>query len=224
LNDSFDKNDNSSCSTLTRPPVDFNFAETKHNKMNAPRYNAFNPIHKALRTLMFDTILKLQRSDLGNVEESLPAIAQVELLLKMMDGHAHHEDHFILHPIEEKAPAFIREFEGEHVTDLALGNQLREMIAAWRQAEDKRRAGSQLYYALNAFVAFNLQHMNKEELELNQLLWHHYTDGEILAMVEKLLQSVSPEEMKIATEWMIKGLNSVELEFMKNSMKETQVA
>ncbi|HVU93588.1 MAG TPA: hemerythrin domain-containing protein [Puia sp.] len=179
--------------------------------MNAPRYNAFNPIHKALRTLMFDTVLRLQRSDLGNVEESLPAIRQVGLLLQLMDGHAHHEDHFILHPIEEKAPAFILEFEGEHVTDLALGKQLREMIEAWHGAEDKREAGSRLYYALNAFVAFNLNHMNKEEHELNQLLWRHYSDADILGMVRRIQQSVPPEEMRIVAEWMIQGLNNPEI-------------
>lgn len=179
--------------------------------MNTARFNAFNQIHKALRTLMFDTIMRLQQSDLGDVEASLPAIAQVELLLQLMDGHAHHEDHFILHPVEKKAPALIREFESEHVTDLALANQLREKIEAWRGAEDKRHEGRELYYALNAFVAFNLQHMNKEEQQLNQMLWQHYTDEEILGLVRKLLQSVSPEETKIVAEWMIKGLNDLEL-------------
>jgi hypothetical protein len=41
---------------------------------------------------MFDTILRLERSELGNVEES---------------------------PAEEKDPAFIKEFESEHVIDVA---------------------------------------------------------------------------------------------------------
>jgi len=179
--------------------------------MNTLRFNSFNEIHKALRTLMFDTIMRVQHSNLADPVESAPAIAQVGLLLAMMDGHAHHEDHFILHPIEEKAPALIREFESEHVADLALSGELREKIAAYQGAEDKLQAGKQLYYALNAFVAFNLNHMNKEEQLLNQVLWEHYSDQELIGIVQKIKQSVPPDEMQVAFEWIVKGLNNTEL-------------
>ncbi|MBS1606489.1 MAG: hemerythrin domain-containing protein [Bacteroidetes bacterium] len=180
--------------------------------MNTARLNPFNEIHKALRTLMFDTVLKLQRSNLADPAETRPAIAQVELLVELMDGHAHHEDEFVLHPAEEIAPGLIHEFESEHVTDMALTNDLRQRIADYHKAEDKEYSGRQLYYALNAFVAFNLNHMNKEEQVLNPVLWSNYSDEQLLEMVGRIKQSVPPEEMRITLEWMRKGLNSVELQ------------
>ncbi|HEY6901489.1 MAG TPA: hemerythrin domain-containing protein [Puia sp.] len=179
--------------------------------MHTPRFNAFNQIHKAYRTLMFDTVMQLQHSDFGNPESCRAAIDQTSLLLELMDDHAHHEDTFILHAAESKAPDLIHEFESEHVTDLALSNQLREKIAAYWQAEDKALAGKEIYYALNAFVAFNLQHMNKEELVLNPVLWQHYSDQELLGIVQNIQRSISPEKMNIAAEWMIKGLANTEL-------------
>ncbi|MBS1662366.1 MAG: hemerythrin domain-containing protein [Bacteroidetes bacterium] len=179
--------------------------------MHTTRYNVFGQIHKALRTLMFDSVLQLQRADLSDPENTRPAITRIELLLGMMDGHAHHEDHFILHAAEKHAPALIQEFENEHVTDLALTGQLREKIAAYWQAEDKPNAGKEIYYALNDFIAFNLEHMNKEEQVLNLVLWEHYTDAELFGMVQNIQRSIAPAEMDIAAEWMIKGMGNAEL-------------
>lgn len=179
--------------------------------MHSTRYNVFNQIHKALRTLMFDTILKLQHANLADPENTRPAIEQTMLLLGMMDGHAHHEDHFILHAVEQHDPALIQKFESEHVTDLALSNQLREKIAAYWQAEDKINAGKDIFYALNAFVAFNLEHLNKEEQLLNQVLWKHHTDAELIGIVQNIQRSIPPEEMDAAAEWMVKGMGDAEL-------------
>lgn len=188
--------------------------------MHSTRFNAFNQIHKALRTLMFDTILRLQHSHFADPESSRPAIGQVELLLGMMDGHAHHEDNFILHAAEKHAPDLIHEFESEHAIDLSLSNQLREKIAAYWLAEDKSSAGKEIYYALNAFVAFNLEHMNKEEQVLNPVLWSHYTDAELLGIVRAIQQSIPPEELNIGLEWMIKALGDSELLPWLRSVKQ----
>ena len=179
--------------------------------MQTSRFNGFNQIHKALRTLMFDTIMQVQQVDLSDVEASRPAIEQVELLLDHMDDHADHEDHFILHPAESHAPDLICEFESEHVIDLRLSSQLMEKIAAYRASEDRLAAGREVYYALNAFVAFNLQHMNKEEQVLNEVLWQHYSDGELLSFVRNIQQSIAPEKAAVTMKWMIKGMNNVEL-------------
>lgn len=168
---------------------------------------------------MFDTVMRLQRADPGDPVGFRQAIEQIELLLELMDGHANHEDHFILHPMEERAPILIQEFESEHVVDLALSAQLRQKIAIYHEADDKEEVGRQLYYALNAYVAFNLQHMNKEEQQLNQVLWAHYSDQELLGVVQKIKQSVRPDEMKIVFEWMVKGLNNVELLQWLNALK-----
>jgi len=179
--------------------------------MHTSRYNGFNQIHKGLRTLMFDTIMKVQHADLSDAESSREAIQQVETLLDQMDDHADHEDHYILHPAGKHAPELAQEFESEHVMDLHLSNQLREKIDIYRKAKDKASAGKEIYYALNAFVAFNLQHMNKEEQVLNKTLWEHYTDTDLQNIVRTLQQSIPPEKGAVTMAWIIKGLNDVEL-------------
>lgn len=160
---------------------------------------------------MFDTIMKVQHADLSDAEASRPAIEQVEILLDQMDDHADHEDNFILHPAGTHAPELAQEFESEHVIDLHLSNQLREKIDIYRRSKDKLTAGKDIYYALNAFVAFNLQHMNKEEQVLNKVLWQNYSDIELQTIVRNIQQSIPPEKTAFMMEWMIKGMNDVEL-------------
>ncbi|GAB2685301.1 hypothetical protein GCM10027037_03480 [Mucilaginibacter koreensis] len=187
--------------------------------MNTPRFNVFNQIHKGLRALLFDTVMQLQQTDLTNIEKSAPAIAQVELLLDLFDAHAYHEDSCILNAAEQHAPAVIKSFESEHETDLELARQLRATVAAYKVATDTFSAGNNIYYALNDFVAFNLKHMNKEEQLLNSVLWQHYTDAEILDMERNIQQCIEPQKMNVYFEWMIKGMNDVELRMWLTAVK-----
>lgn len=179
--------------------------------MNTPRFNLFNQIHKALRAFLFDSVLQLQQTDLTNIDKSKPVLIQIQSLLDLFDSHAWHEDNFVLTAVKEHAPDIIAMFEQEHVEDHRLSEQLQEKITAWWQAEDKYEAGRQLFYALNDFVAFNLRHMNKEEMLLNNILWQHYSDDEILAIERNIQQAVSPDKMQVAIEWMVKGINDEEL-------------
>jgi hypothetical protein len=54
-------------------------------------------------------------------------------------------------------------------------------------------------------MVFNLQHMAKEESVLNQALWKHYSDEEIIALNERLVKSIPPHEMQLSATWMIRS-------------------
>ena len=71
--------------------------------------------------------------------------------------------------------------------------------------------GRLLFYAFNEFIAFNLYHMNKEEIELNATLWKQYSDQEIKGIEKKIVQNTPPEKMARYAKWMIRGINDREL-------------
>jgi hypothetical protein len=177
------------------------------------RYNVFNQIHKALRALLYDTALSLQQAWLADPAEAAVALGKVETVLGFFDGHAHHEDHFILPAVEAYNKQLVDEFEKEHVTDLALSNRLRSLLNIYRHAvsgEEKLEAGSAITKAFVEFMIFNLQHMAKEEILLNQVLWEHYTDQQIIAIQEKLVATIPPQEMMLSSKWMFRGINNME--------------
>ena len=105
-------------------------------------------------------------------------------------------------------------FIEEHKEDHRLSARLVELLSQWNSSETPGQRGEiarKLSYAFYEFIAFNLYHMNKEELELNKALWKHFTDAEIRAIEQNLVQQIPPEKMARYAKWMIRGANETEL-------------
>lgn len=182
--------------------------------MNTTRHNSFNQIHKGLRAQLYDTALKIQQTDMSQGEAAAPVIEQIEEVLFLFESHAHGEDHYFNEPLEKTNPEVASLFEKEHVEDHRLANVLTSLIASYKQAtspEARTEKGKHLFYAFNEFIAFNLYHMNKEEIELNAALWDRYTDSEIKSIEQTLVQSIPPQKMMKYAKWMIRGINNQEI-------------
>jgi hypothetical protein len=190
---------------------------------STPRYNSFNQIHKGLRALLYDTAIKFQQTDLSNKTDGEKVLQQLELLLTLFESHAHNEDEFYNKPLEEVNPEVATLFEKEHDEDHRLGQVLSDLIAKWRKeddASDRETTGRNLFYAFNEFIAFNLYHMNKEEIELNAVLWNEYSDDSIRATEQELVKRVPPQKMGLYAKWMIRGINDAELSKWLKEVKE----
>lgn len=182
--------------------------------MNTTRYNSFNRIHKGLRALLYDTALKMQQTDMSQAEAAIPLLAQMEEVLLLFESHAHGEDYYFNEPLEKTNPQVATLFEKEHVEDHRLANVLRELISSYKDvstSEARAEKGKLLFYAFNEFIAFNLYHMNKEEIELNAALWERYSDLEIKTIEQTLVQQVPPQKMMQYAKWMIRGISDKEL-------------
>lgn len=178
------------------------------------RHNSFRLIHKALRTMLYDTSLRIQRVDLTSVDEGTPLMADIELLIALFDTHAHSEDTHFNEPLEKLKPEVATLFEKEHEEDHRLGNALTDIISQWRSAtNDQARAaaGEALFFAFNEYLAFNIYHMNKEETLLNETIWSVYTDEQIIGIEQQIVQSVPPEKMGEYAKWIFRGNNNADI-------------
>jgi hypothetical protein len=183
------------------------------NYMNHQRFNIFNLIHKGLRNNLYDTALKIQRTDFSSVEETTPVIAQLEQLLFYFEEHARHEDTFVLPAIARHNPKIVREFESEHEEDHRLSQDMRAFVTQWRleKMESPRVIwGKRIFYSFNRFVAFNLKHTNKEEELLNPILWENYSDEELETISQKIIQSIKPDILMAQSRWMMRSINRKE--------------
>ncbi len=182
--------------------------------METQRINIFNIIHKSLRAILYDTSMLLQQTDFSNEEEMERCIKKIESVIRLFAGHAHKEDTVILPVIKKYDADTAALFDSEHGTDEMLSDQMTNKIDALRYASTKElkdKAGRQLYYLFIEFVAFNLIHMNKEERLLNEILWEHYSDEELLELSNTIKSKVSREEMEELLPWMLKGISNMEL-------------
>lgn len=182
--------------------------------MMTTRYNSFNQVHKGLRALLYETALDLQQTDLSSAEMAAPVLEQLEVILLLFESHAHGEDHYFNEPLEQTNPQIARLFEKEHEEDHRLAGVLTHLLASYRTAmsdEERAQRGRLLFYAFNEFIAFNLYHMNKEEIELNAALWQRYSDQEIKGIEQALVQNVPPQKMALYAKWMFRGINDSEI-------------
>ncbi|HEX5171175.1 MAG TPA: hemerythrin domain-containing protein [Cyclobacteriaceae bacterium] len=178
--------------------------------MHHNRYNPFNLIHKGLRHLMYDTALKIQTADFATINGAASVITQLEQLLSYFEEHAHHEDTFVLPPVEKYNPELVADFESQHEEDHRLGHEIRLALASWKIAEGtvaRLSAGKKIFFLFNEFIAFNLYHMNKEEQLINEVLWRHYTDIEIQGITQQIVQSIKPQILFEESRWMMKSIN-----------------
>src|SRR5689334_1455648 len=151
--------------------------------MNNLRFNPFNQIHKGLRALLYDTALVIQRTDFSNEDQVRVTFKKIEKVLWLFEGHANVEDSMVFPMLQAVAPDVVEDFEQQHETDHALSHDLQNIMVAYnfaRTQTEMLQAGNKVLHAFNEFVAFNLQHMNKEETIINDLLWQHYTDRQLL--------------------------------------------
>ena len=177
------------------------------------RYNVFNNIHKALRSMLFNVQMKMQQTDFCTPEAN-SMITELEKVLHYYDEHADHEDKYLLANIEQREPQITAELEKDHVVDHELSDNLRNQINRWKEGKDaseRQDAAQEIFYALNDFVAFNLYHMNKEERQLLPLLWKHYTDMEIIGMEQQIIASINPQTLMDESRWMMRSISNHEI-------------
>ena len=177
------------------------------------RFNIFNQIHKALRALLYDTALTMQQTDFQDHEEAELALEKLKQTLDIFDKHAMHEDSSVLPAIQAYEPSLVDAFEKEHVEDHALAEKLRQLVTEFARAEikDRQTIGHSILHSFIAFLSFNLDHMAKEETVLNERLWRYYSDVEIMALNQRIIADISPEEMKFTSAWMMKGMSNAEI-------------
>lgn len=177
------------------------------------RFNPFNMIHKALRAMLYDTALSLQQTYFADAAEAEAALQKIETVLNQFEQHAHHEDTYLLPSITYFNPWLANEFEKEHETDSTLCNRIKHLLNIFRATtlpEERLVAGSAITKAFTEFLVFNLQHMAKEEIVLNQALWQHYTDAELMQLNQTIVANIAPEDKAISSQWMMRGVNKVE--------------
>ena len=178
----------------------------------APRFDLYAPIHKALRNFMGETLVRLGRLDVADAADRGAALTQLEELLAFCAEHLRHENEFVHTAIEARQPAGSQRIAHEHGEHLESIAALRAEAAALSGAPagDAVRLAHRLYRHFTLFVAENFQHMQIEETVHNGLLWQHYSDAELGALHGRLLASIGPVAQLQVVRWMVPACNPAE--------------
>lgn len=187
------------------------------------RYNIFNMIHKALRAKLYDTALNLQQTYFADTEDATKVLEKVNEVINAFEQHGHHEDSILMPVIEKFQSATIASFEKDHIDDRHMGEDLKHLQNIYHAAQSKQEriiAGSAITKAFIDYMVFNLLHMQREEIELNKLLWEYYSDDEIQKINDQIIATIPPEEMATSAQWIMQAINSKEAIDWLISVKE----
>lgn len=171
----------------------------------AGRYDPYLQIHKALRALHAQMLLRLGQMDPDDEQETQAVIAELRQLLAIGEGHLGAENAFFHPAMESRAPGSTQRTAGEHLSHGAAFARLRAGCDELQRARGAARAAAalELYRRFALFMAEDLVHMHAEETENNAVLWATHTDGEIQSIVERLIASVPREKHAFLVRWML---------------------
>ena len=171
----------------------------------AQRLDLYAGIHKALRHFMTDTLHRVGRMDPNQPDELRRTLGQFEQLMEFCVQHVHHENDFVHAAIEARQPRGAARTADDHLEHIAHIAALRDEARALAQAEPTARPtlALRLYRHLALFVADNFQHMNVEETQNNATLWANYRDDELMALHQRIVASLPPDENLLVMRWMI---------------------
>jgi hypothetical protein len=173
--------------------------------VDAPRYDAYLVIHKGLRALMSDTLVRVGRMDPFDDDDTREAVARIRELLALAETHLEHEDRFLHPAMEARAPGSTRHVEADHRSHREALARLATGCRRVESAEGAVRASAalELYRSLALFVAEDLVHMHAEETQNNAVLWATHSDAEIVAIVDRVVASIPPEKNAALARWMV---------------------
>lgn len=176
--------------------------------------------------MLYNMALTIQHTDFSKDEEGRATLRKLKQVLELYAEHGRHEDSHVFPAVQEAPLPAVALLEAEHEKDEQLANDLLLQIRAYKNAgeADKADIGYAIHILFQEFVAFNLQHMVKEEKTINPLLWKQYTDDQISGIQRNILRNISPESNMYYTRWMLKGMNDAELSGWFQKVRDTAPA
>ena len=173
--------------------------------VDAPRYDAYLVVHKGLRALMTETLVRAGRMDPFDDDDTREVVARIRELVALAESHLEHEDRFLHPAMEARAPGSTRHVEADHRSHRGALARLASGCRAVESTEAAVRASAalELYRSLALFVAEDLVHMHAEETQNNAVLWATHSDAEIVAIVDRVVASIPPEKNAALARWMV---------------------
>jgi hypothetical protein len=178
-----------------------------------PRFDTLTPIHKALRSMVYEVGGDLQTSDFADELEAAGAAADLELALHLMRDHHTTEEVYLypkLQPLEEQLVAAMLEQHGNVERLLDVADEARKQVRA-ADAEVRIAAGAVVNARFNELVAFYFEHLAQEEAKVLPATWRHFDDAQLMAIQGTIIAEMDPDVLFQWLGWMFKGLNRAEL-------------
>ena len=187
------------------------------------RYNIFRRTHKGLRSMLFDAGAKIQQTDFTKSKQANAAIEAIKLSTRSFLYHLSKEDKIIYHSVVLYAPYIVAMIEQTNSKDQALAESIDKIIDQQENLDAKKEMidfGHQVQATFFEFTAAVLQHMNKEETVINEILWSNYSDTQLVGMEVEIMKQAASSDCTWYTGKILKVLSNREILMWVDIIKE----
>ena len=173
--------------------------------------------------MLFDAGARIQQTDFTKAKQADATIEIVKQTTRSFLYHISKEDTILYHSVVLYAPYIVAMIEQANAKDEKLANEVDIMIDEYKGLNNKyefEKFGSRLQAIFFDFTAAVLQHMNKEETVVNELLWSNYTDKQLAALEVDMLKQSTPDACTWYTGKILKELSNTEILIWINGIAE----
>jgi len=192
------------------------------------------PIHKGIRSMIYDLGRRLQATDFGDPSESNEVVGDLQFqfatspssgcLLCLLHRHGGDEETGAFPALRRFEPALVDELLRDHLSitrRLATINRFADDLDRQGSRAARVAVGIELNREANGLFAEYLAHMNKEEVTFLPALQRHFTDEQLRGMRSEIQAALGPERLAQYLRWTLPSLNASELTSMLQGMART---
>ena len=165
--------------------------------MNHVRHNLFERTHKILSRMVFDAGINIQQTDFSCPKQSKPVIIRMEDSINFFRYHIIYEDALIYNSIVHTAPYIVALIENANARDLRLTNTLTDKMNEYNRLSIKQSFdsfGDEIRAMYFSYTSAVLQHIHTENTVINDILFSHFSDRQLVDIEMKLVrQMFAPE-------------------------------
>jgi len=187
------------------------------------RENLFRPVHKGIRSMLYEFGQLVQTTDFADVDQSNTVARRLKqglgesvanCVLCLLRSHSTHEEADIfarLQAFDADAVEMMMKEHGEvtrRIQDVASTcDELQGISAPGRRIE----VGDRLNLAANDLFAFYLGHLNNEEATLVPLMWERFSDAQLREIRYHFYDRLPLPRFEEWLRWTLPALNLNEL-------------
>jgi hypothetical protein len=187
------------------------------------RENLFQPIHKGIRSMLYELGSRAQTTDFGDVNDSNRFVRRLKhdlgdalsnCILCLLRTHSSHEEKDIFAQVRRQDPDVIDIAMREHAE---VARRIREVgktcddLLELSSPARRIEVGDRLNLEMNELFAFYLKHLNNEDSMLVPIMWERFTDEELRAMRNRFYGSLPVPLFETWLRWTLPSMNKHEL-------------
>ncbi|HKN06551.1 MAG TPA: hemerythrin domain-containing protein [Thermoplasmata archaeon] len=196
------------------------------------RENLFRPIHKGLRSMIYELGRRLQTTDFTDEAAARAVVKDLQenlsltvgnCILCLLHAHSTHEEKDFFRPLNAFDPDVVKLMMVEHREIVQGIHRLAQTCDEVLQESSPARRiemGDRLNLETNDLFAFYLRHLNNEEATMVPVMWEHFTDEQLRKLRSQFHTSVPARRLEAWMRWTLPALNLHELVVFFRGLKE----